>query len=68
MSLTLEGQTLLATNQKLVDIIVEERHTSDCYRAGLTVLKIKTLLKERTVKERNYIRAPVQLSIKLRSL
>ena len=47
MSLTLEGQTLFATDQKLVDVIVEERHTRDCHRAGLAVLEVKTLLKHR---------------------
>ena len=47
VSLTLEGQTLFATDQKLVYIIVEKRHTCDCYRAGLAVLEVKTLLKYR---------------------
>lgn len=52
VSLTLESQALLTTNQKLVNIVVEERHTSHCYRAGLPVLKIKTLLRGRINSQR----------------
>ena len=52
MSLTLEHQTLLTTNKKLVDVIVEEGHTSYSNGAGLATLKVKALLNK--VKEMNH--------------
>lgn len=47
MTLTLVHGTLLTPDKELVDVIVVERETGDCHRAGLTVLEVKALLQGR---------------------